>query len=329
MTYTTLKEYLLNKMSMQHIYQPLFVKALLVSEKPVTARQIAQVFVGYDQSQVDYYEVVTKRMPALVLAKNGIVEKTPEGYALKAGALSQKEKAELIDICEQKTQEYIARKGGQIWGHRDRLHRPIPGSVRYEVLKRAGGRCELCGTTSEETPLHVDHILPKNLGGKDEISNYQALCYQCNGNKRDTDNTDFRKLKSMYEYREKNCIFCQPLKASIVDSSKLAYAYRDKFPVTEGHALVIPKRHVASAFELSGAELNACFELLKKQQALLMGSDKTIQGFNIGVNISETAGQTIPHCHWHLIPRRKGDVPNPRGGVRNIIPGKGDYFSGK
>lgn len=325
MTFKDLKNYLLRKMSMQHIYQPLFIKTLLSSEKPVTARQIAQIFLAYDQSQVDYYEVVTRRMPAVVLEKNGVISKVDKGYVLKAEALTAEERLELIRICDQKTEDFVASRGGQIWDHRDKLHRPIPGSVRYAVLSRAGGRCELCGASATETALHVDHIVPKNIGGKDEVSNYQALCLQCNTNKRDTDSTDFRELKALYDHREKGCIFCHPAKSSTVDSLTLAYVYTDKYPVTPSHLLIIPARHVSSVFELYSAELNACLELLKKHQALLQNSDRSILGFNIGVNVNEAGGQTIPHCHWHLIPRRANDVPNPRGGIRNIIPGKGDY----
>jgi diadenosine tetraphosphate (Ap4A) HIT family hydrolase len=100
---------------------------------------------------------------------------------------------------------------------------------------------------------------------------------------------------------------------------------RDGFPVTVGHSLVIPKRHVATYFDLSRDELLAIDELLKLTKAELENDDPTIDGFNIGMNCGSTAGQTIFHCHVHLIPRRKGDVENPRGGVRHLIPGKGNY----
>ncbi len=100
---------------------------------------------------------------------------------------------------------------------------------------------------------------------------------------------------------------------------------RDGFPVTEHHSLVIPKRHVASYFELGQAEINAINQLLKKTKDKLSNIDSTIDGFNVGINDGESAGQTIFHCHVHLIPRRIGDVDNPKGGVRHTIPGKGFY----
>jgi 5-methylcytosine-specific restriction endonuclease McrA len=75
-------------------------------------------------------------------------------------------------------------------------------------LSRAKFRCELCGICADEKNLEVDHIVPKSLGGKDELSNFQALCYSCNAAKRNTDNTDFRLFKTLYEHREENCLFC-------------------------------------------------------------------------------------------------------------------------
>ena len=111
----------------------------------------------------------------------------------------------------------------------------------------------------------------------------------------------------------------------IVVSNNLAYAVKDGFPVTEGHTLVIPKRHVTDFFGLTDDEVMACHQLLKKLRFTILSQDNLVEGFNIGMNAGAAAGQTIFHCHIHLIPRRKGDVENPRGGVRHTIPGKGFY----
>lgn len=119
------------------------------------------------------------------------------------------------------------------------------------------------------------------------------------------------------------CLFCS--KKEYVFENKLAFAMRDGFPVTEGHTLIIPKRHVQDYFGLTKEEKEACDELLNECKKELENIDKTIKGFNIGMNCGEVAGQTIFHCHIHLIPRRNGDVDNPRGGVRHLIPGKGNY----
>jgi len=123
----------------------------------------------------------------------------------------------------------------------------------------------------------------------------------------------------------KNCLFCSIDAARIIAANDLAYAIRDGFPVTEGHTLIIPKRHVVDYFGLSKDEVLACDELIRALRNELQDGDSSIAGFNIGMNAGEAAGQTIFHCHIHLIPRREGDVQEPRGGVRHLIPGKGSY----
>jgi len=111
----------------------------------------------------------------------------------------------------------------------------------------------------------------------------------------------------------------------IIDRNDLAYAIRDGFPVTTLHTLIIPKRHAVDYFELTKEELIECDELLKKIKQDIQTEDASVDGFNIGMNAGLSAGQTVFHCHIHLIPRRTGDVENPRGGVRHTIPGKGFY----
>ncbi len=122
-----------------------------------------------------------------------------------------------------------------------------------------------------------------------------------------------------------NCIFCNLPKDRVVFENDLAIAIYDGFPVTDLHALIIPKRHTENYFKLTNNELFSCNQLLKEFEIEVNKKDNLVQGFNIGINTGDVAGQTIFHCHIHLIPRRQGDVDNPRGGVRNIIPGKGDY----
>lgn len=124
------------------------------------------------------------------------------------------------------------------------------------------------------------------------------------------------------------CLFCDVqvnARQRIVAENELAYAIRDGYPVTHGHTLLIPKRHVSDYFGLNTSEIDAINELMHKQRHELMVDDPLIEGFNIGVNCGEVAGQTVFHCHVHLIPRRRGDVENPRGGVRHLISGKGFY----
>lgn len=100
---------------------------------------------------------------------------------------------------------------------------------------------------------------------------------------------------------------------------------RDQFPVTPGHLLIIPKAHRLDLFELSDEELSEIPELLKRLKSSIASQDPQVTGFNIGVNCGVSAGQSVFHCHLHFIPRRDGDVENPRGGVRGVIPSKQNY----
>ena len=143
--------------------------------------------------------------------------------------------------------------------------------------------------------------------------------------KRDRDDTDFRGMAESYKEREKGCIFCEVEASRIIAENELCYAIRDNYPVTELHSLIIPKRHTLDYFDLHQPELNAVQSILDKLKTEVEQLDETVTGFNVGVNSGEDAGQTIHHCHIHLIPRRKGDVENPRGGVRGVIPSKQDY----
>jgi len=125
--------------------------------------------------------------------------------------------------------------------------------------------------------------------------------------------------------RENGCLFCSVGEERLIAENDLAFAIRDGFPVTELHSLIIPRRHVSDYFELSKEELLACNELLRIVKEEILARDTSVKGFNVGANSGLVAGQSIFHCHIHLIPRREGDVPNPKGGIRHVIPGKGAY----
>ena len=105
----------------------------------------------------------------------------------------------------------------------------------------------------------------------------------------------------------------------------LAYASYDSYPVSKYHCLVIPKRHIKDYFQLTNEEIIACNDLIKIVKDEIKNKDLTVSGFNIGTNVGKVSGQSILHCHFHLIPRRKGDVENPQGGVRSVIPNKQHY----
>ena len=329
-TFEELKKFIIKDMRTSHIYQPVMLIELLKNNGKRTVTEIAKAFVNRDPTQVEYYSNVVKNMVGKVLTKNrGITYIEGETYHLSGiRALSEFEREELIQLCQQRLDGYEAKRGEAIWEHRRRGHDPISGSIRYEVLKRAEFRCELCGISAEEKSLEVDHIHPKSLGGKDDLSNYQSLCYSCNASKGNRDSTDFRDVNTQYYHRVEGCIFCSAQlhdRERIVDENALAYAIRDGFPVTQYHSLFIPKRHVADYLGLTQAEINAINQLIKTQKKLLDETDRAIDGYNVGMNCGESAGQTVFHCHVHLIPRRKGDVESPRGGVRHIIADKGSY----
>lgn len=110
----------------------------------------------------------------------------------------------------------------------------------------------------------------------------------------------------------------------MVAETPLTLTVRDAFPVSPGHTLIVSRRHVASFFDLRADEQHA---LLEAAQAARLALDGELHphGYNLGLNVGEAAGQTVMHVHLHVIPRFRGDTPNPRGGVRHCIPGKGDY----
>ena len=123
----------------------------------------------------------------------------------------------------------------------------------------------------------------------------------------------------------KPCPFCTLPPERIIDSNDLALVIRDGYPVSPGHTLVIPKRHIGSWFEITQAEQQARLNLLAKATVVLETEFKP-DDYNIGINDGPTAGQTVPHLHMHLIPRYEGDQEDPRGGVRWIIPEKAKYW---
>jgi diadenosine tetraphosphate (Ap4A) HIT family hydrolase len=121
------------------------------------------------------------------------------------------------------------------------------------------------------------------------------------------------------------CLFCNIKESGLVNQNELAYASYDTYPVSDQHCLIIPKRHVKDYFDLTDEEVIACNELIKIVKKEIELKDSSVEGFNVGTNAGEIAGQSILHCHIHLIPRRKGDVDNPQGGIRSVIPQKQHY----
>lgn len=183
-------------MRMSHIYQPVMIKTLLQKKGSADISYIAKQLLMHDQSQVEYYEQVVKNMVGKVLTTNRkLTKKDGSKYILEYfDSLSKDEIEELKKLCDQKIDEYIQKRGDKIWEHRKFSNKAVPGSLRYEVLKRAKGKCELCGVDRKIKSLDVDHIIPKSKGGANDISNLQALCFTCNRAKGNRDDTDFRNL---------------------------------------------------------------------------------------------------------------------------------------
>jgi ATP adenylyltransferase len=326
MNYRDFEDFIEKRMRMSHVYQPVMLITLLQGGGKASTTKIAKAILDHDESQIEYYEKIVGNMVGRVLRSHGLAKKEGSDYFLCLDEeLTKRETAHLVELCREKLNEYEAKRGERIWQHRKLSSGYISGTLKFEVLKNAQFHCELCGISADVRALEVDHIVPRNLGGTDDPSNLQALCYSCNSMKRDRDETDFRKVRESFNRPVDGCLFCNLDGERILYKNELAVAIRDAFPVTPLHTLVIPKRHVPEMFDLSRPETNACNELLVKAKQGLNAADPEVRGFNVGINNGEAAGQTVQHCHIHLIPRRGGDVPNPVGGIRNVIPGKGPY----
>ena len=325
-----LEDFIRTRMRMSHIYQPVMLKVLLENGGHASVEEIARALLSHDQSQVEYYSIRTKTMVGQVLTKNGVVAPIKDGtkitgYRLNQESLTNSERASLSAICDTKLDDFTKSRGDAIWSHRGAEREYLPGSIRYQVLKRAKYRCELCGAPEGQAALQVDHIIPKARGGADDLTNFQALCSTCNANKRDTDDTDFRGVAETYNDREVGCIFCELGAGRIIAENELCIAIEDGFPVTQHHTLIIPKRHIADYFDLYQPERNAIEAMLHVQRQRILEQDPKVTGFNVGINAGQCAGQTLFHVHVHLIPRRDGDVADPQGGVRGVIPSKQKY----
>ena len=158
-----LRDFIEKHMRMSHIYQPVMIKELLKYGGNAAIRDIAAAFLARDESQLEYYEKITKDMPGKVLSKHGIVERHGDKYrlALDPSSLSEEQRDELVRLCDAAINSYLQKRGAAVYDHRRAALGYLSGSLRYEVLKRAGFRCELCGISAEERAIEVDHIVPR------------------------------------------------------------------------------------------------------------------------------------------------------------------------
>ncbi len=310
-------------MRMSHIYQPLLIRTLVDSDGVATSRDIALEFLKYDESQIQYYESIVKNMPVKVLLNHNVIKKDKNIVSINTENLSFTQKQKIKSLCDQKLNEFLESRGLKLWDYR-LIDNPVPDSLRYKVLKKSNYRCDLCGATKYDRPLDVDHIIPRSRKGKTVEENLQVLCSKCNRSKSNKDDTDFRNIEFVEKVND--CHFCGKLEHKrIMAKNNSVYAILDKYPVTEGHHLVIPFRHTEDYFSMADTERNDAMDLIRLLKNKIQNDDSSVIGFNIGMNCGEAAGQTVSHAHIHVIPRREGDVDNPRGGVRGVIPDKMDY----
>lgn len=200
---------------MADVYQPVIIKQLLLKDGACTKAELATALAGHDFSVQEYYERIVMRWPKITLTKHGVIDYERKGSIFKLLAYPEHagDRDQAIAICEEKITGWLERK-------RLRERAPEAGaSVRYEVLKSANGRCQLCGIASEIRPIDIDHIVPRSKANKNgkirlhgklidvnDPENLQALCFACNRAKRDTDETDFRRRDKLVRDRIPNLI---------------------------------------------------------------------------------------------------------------------------
>jgi len=165
-----LRQYIAERMCMSHVSQPLMLMELLGRRSPAPAQDVARRILGEDVPQIDYYTERVKRMVGKVLICNGITRCEKGSYALVGGdELSEAEREHLLELCRKRLHASRQQCGEQVFTLRSRQRTPISGSIKYRVLTRARSRCECCGAHEHQRALEVDHIVPKNQGGSDDL----------------------------------------------------------------------------------------------------------------------------------------------------------------
>ena len=260
MDYETLYHFIHKKMRMTHIYQPVMLKALIESDgNTLTTTQIAKKFLNEDDSQIKYYEKIVKKWPhdTLVRRHKIVQYKGKNIYSMPLDDISDSQKQRLVELCDLRLYEFID-KDPWIKKFRELDAASVSGSIRYDTLSKCKGVCVSCGRSSDMVMMDVDHIIPISLGGKTEPDNLQALCYQCNREKRNRDDLDFIKFHKKLQYRRHDCSLCR--RTSFVGENELACAVKDTTDPTSH--LIMPKRHVGAFVDMIPAERKLSMDLL-------------------------------------------------------------------
>lgn len=314
-----LKEFLTSKMKMSGLYQPVIIKHLILGNGSAKLEEIAKELTTLDEEAVEDYIQKLKVYPKAVLKKHRIAEIQKDSYELLMELGDSKEN--LLKICDEKIALFIDQRGLE-------PGRPSGWGAKRVKLIKEYPYCTLCGARpgkDRDVELDIDHIVPTSKGGSDEESNLQVLCAQCNRAKGNHLIISSVEVHASHLNRCTQCIFCNLTKERIRYQDDYILVIEDGFPVTKGHTLIIPLRHVASAIELTDIEALLIIKKSKELCDSLKKEDNSIEGFNLGFNVGRASGQTIDHCHIHIIPRRAGDVHDPTGGIRNVVPSKGRY----
>jgi len=293
-----LSEFLLNKMSMTEVYQPVIIKELLNNNGQCTKTDLAVALTRYDLSILDYYKKIVMRWPKETLTKHNVIKynKDNELFTLTPSLIDLSNSSKEVEICEEKIATWFDKKKN--------IERSPQASksVRYEILKRANGKCELCGIPSSLRPIDIDHIVPQSLKNKSgkvtkdgeliEVhseENLQALCYRCNRAKRDTDNTDFRRTKKLVRDNIPNIIISNGRKPKIkaLKGNQLISALNEKL-IEEHEEYISEQDKYKSVEELADMyEVIICLAKNKgvsREQFLEIAKAKSIKngGFDAG-----------------------------------------------
>ena len=258
---------------MTDVYQPVVIKELLLHGGKRSKAELAAALAAYDLSVQEYYERIVMRWPKITLTKHRIIDYERRGsmFRLLPYPTNADTRHEAVRVCEEKISEWLKKR---------KLRERAPdagGSVRYEVLKEARGKCQLCGISSEISPIDIDHIVPRSKADKNgkvrlngrlldvnDRENLQALCFACNRAKRASDETDFRRRDKLVRDRIPEIIEAEGRKPLVrqLTGQKLRAALYDK--LTEEHAELLAAKDNRDRLQELGDMAEVIFALAEQ-----------------------------------------------------------------